>query len=103
MRCIWQFPDSLRWTSALSVALAVVFVVIVVGVTLWKLVTGGISMPRLTPDVYDQKSFWHLFTVIPVMVTAYICHHNGNFYASRVLFTKLQFHYFRIKFFTSSQ
>ena len=86
----------------MSVALAVVFVVILVGVTLWKLVTGGISMPRLAPDVYDQKSFWHLFTVIPVMVTAYICHHNGNFYASRFLFTKLQFHYFRIKFFTSS-
>ena len=70
--------DSLKWTSALSVALAVVFVVIIVGVTMWKLFAGEISMPRLTPDVYDQKSFWRLFTVIPVIMTAYICHHNGT-------------------------
>lgn len=69
--------DSLKWTSALSVALAVVFVCIIVGVTLWKMVAGEIDWPRLTPDVNDQASFWRLFTVIPVMVTAYICHHNG--------------------------
>lgn len=70
--------DSLKWTSALSVALAVVFVIIIAGVTMWKLVAGEISWPRLTPDVHDQQSFWRLFTVIPVMVTAYICHHNGT-------------------------
>lgn len=69
--------DSLKWTSALSVALAVVFVVIVAGVTMWKLVAGDIPWPRLTPEVHDQKSFWRLFTVIPVIMTAYICHHNG--------------------------
>jgi sodium-coupled neutral amino acid transporter 2 len=51
-------------------------VVIIAGVTIWKLVAGNISWPRLTPDVHDLKSFWRLFTVIPVMVTAYICHHN---------------------------
>ncbi|XP_024403998.1 amino acid transporter AVT6A [Physcomitrium patens] len=72
----FRHVDSLKWTSALSVALAVVFVVIVAGVTIWKLFAGEISWPRLTPDVYDQKTFWRLFTVIPVMVTAYICHHN---------------------------
>jgi len=69
--------DSLKWTSALSVALAVVFVVIVAGVTMWKLLAGDIPRPRLTPEVHDQKSFWRLFTVIPVIMTAYICHHNG--------------------------
>lgn len=68
--------DSLKWTSALSVALAVVFVVIVAGVAMWKLLAGDIPWPRLTPDVHDQKSFWRLFTVIPVIMTAYICHHN---------------------------
>jgi sodium-coupled neutral amino acid transporter 2 len=71
--------DSLKWTSALSVALAVVFVVIVVAVTLWKLVAGQINWPRLMPDVSDLASFWRLFTVIPIMMTAYICHHNGKF------------------------
>jgi sodium-coupled neutral amino acid transporter 2 len=70
--------DSLKWTSALSVALAVVFVVIVVAVTLWKLVAGQINWPRLMPDVSDLASFWRLFTVIPIMMTAYICHHNGK-------------------------
>ena len=72
-------PDSLKWTSALAVALAVVFVVIVVAVTLWKLVAGEINWPRLTPNVYDLKSIGGLFTAIPVMMTAYICHHNGKF------------------------
>jgi hypothetical protein len=82
MVCLLWGPclaDSLKWSSALSVALALVFVVITVAVALWKLVAGEIEWPRLTPDVHDATSFWHLFTVVPVMVTAYICHHNGLF------------------------
>jgi sodium-coupled neutral amino acid transporter 2 len=76
----------------LSVALAVVFVVIIAGVTMWKLVAGEISWPRLTPDVHDQASFWKLFTVVPVMVTAYICHHNGMKVPSLVLFEIISRH-----------
>ncbi|KAJ7522833.1 hypothetical protein O6H91_18G028600 [Diphasiastrum complanatum] len=68
--------DSLKFSSALSVALAIVFVVIMAGIAIAKLVAGKIPMPRLLPDVHDQYSFWKLFTVVPVMVTAYICHHN---------------------------
>ncbi|XP_059645663.1 amino acid transporter AVT6A-like [Cornus florida] len=68
--------DSLRFTSALSVALAVVFLVITVGITFIKLINGSILMPRLLPDVSDLASFWKLFTVVPVLVTAYICHYN---------------------------
>ncbi|KAG8384558.1 hypothetical protein BUALT_Bualt04G0130300 [Buddleja alternifolia] len=68
--------DSLRYTSALSVALAVVFLVIMVGITLFKLVDGSILMPRLLPNVTDLTSFLNLFTVVPVLVTAYICHYN---------------------------
>lgn len=68
--------DSLRYTSALSVALAVVFVVITAGVAIIKLINGSIGMPRLMPKLVDQASFWRLFTVVPVLVTAYICHHN---------------------------
>lgn len=69
--------DSLRFTSALSVALAVVFLVIAVGISVVKIISGGISMPRLFPAVNDVTSIFNLFTVVPVFVTAYICHYNG--------------------------
>ncbi|OIT29468.1 PREDICTED: sodium-coupled neutral amino acid transporter 5-like [Nicotiana attenuata] len=68
--------DSLRFTSALSVALAVVFLVVTVGITVFKLMNGTILMPRLLPDAYDLTSFLKLFTVVPILVTAYICHYN---------------------------
>ncbi|GER49253.1 amino acid transporter family protein [Striga asiatica] len=68
--------DSLRYTSALSVALAVVFLVITVGITLFKLINGTTLMPRLFPDVNNLTSFLNLFTAVPVLVTAFICHYN---------------------------
>ena len=68
--------DSLRFTSALSVALAVVFLVIAVGIAVVKIFSGGIAMPRLFPVTTDVASFFRLFTVVPVFVTAYICHYN---------------------------
>ncbi|KAL9225662.1 hypothetical protein vseg_001558 [Gypsophila vaccaria] len=68
--------DSLRYTSALSVGLAVVFVAITAGVAIVKLLEGTIRMPALFPELVDQASFWKLFTTIPILVTAYICHHN---------------------------
>ncbi|KAH6791263.1 Transmembrane amino acid transporter family protein [Perilla frutescens var. frutescens] len=68
--------DSLRYTSALSVALAVVFLVITVGITLYKLIDGTVLMPRLFPEVPNLTSVLNLFTVVPVLVTAYICHYN---------------------------
>ncbi|KAJ8549969.1 hypothetical protein K7X08_033676 [Anisodus acutangulus] len=39
---------------------------------------GTILMPRLLPDVFDMTSFLKLFTVVPVLVTAYICHYNDQ-------------------------
>ncbi|KDO81425.1 hypothetical protein CISIN_1g012823mg [Citrus sinensis] len=68
--------DSLRYTSALSVGLAIVFVVITAGVAIVKTIDGSISMPCLLPEISKQASFWKLFTTFPVLVTAYICHHN---------------------------
>ncbi|KAG0468293.1 hypothetical protein HPP92_017621 [Vanilla planifolia] len=68
--------DSLRYTSALSVALAVVFVVITAGIAVIKLLSGSIPMPRLFPVVTDLASVWSLFTAVPVLVTAFICHYN---------------------------
>lgn len=68
--------DSLRYTSAVSVALAVVFVVITAGIAIIKLMRRQIPMPKLFPDVDDWPSIWRLFTAAPVLVTAYICHYN---------------------------
>ena len=73
----FHLTDSLRYTSALSVGLAVVFLVIMVGISVMKLISGTVMMPRLLPDITDLNSFWKLFTVVPVLVTAYICHYNG--------------------------
>ncbi|KAL9323598.1 hypothetical protein ACSQ67_008455 [Phaseolus vulgaris] len=68
--------DSLKFTSALSVGLAVVFLVIAVGISIFKIIIGGIGMPRLFPIITDLTSILELFTVVPVLVTAYICHYN---------------------------
>lgn len=66
--------------------LAIVFVAITAGVATAKLMDGSIGMPRLMPKVIDQASFWQLFTTVPILVTAYICHHNGKFVLSCLAF-----------------
>ncbi|KAL5974414.1 hypothetical protein ACLOJK_031079 [Asimina triloba] len=71
-----KFKNSLRFTSTLSVALAMVFVAVLVGITIMKLINGSIAMPRWFPEITDMESVWKLFTVVPVIVTAYICHYN---------------------------
>nr|XP_043639312.1 amino acid transporter AVT6A-like [Erigeron canadensis] len=68
--------DSLSVTSSLAVALAVVFLIITAGIAIYKIVDGSLPMPRLLPDVTDINSVWNLFTAVPVLVTAYICHFN---------------------------
>ncbi|KAI3816461.1 hypothetical protein L1987_16159 [Smallanthus sonchifolius] len=68
--------DSLSVTSGLAVALAVVFLIITAGIAIFKLADGSLPMPRLLPDVTDINSVWNLFTAVPVLVTAYICHFN---------------------------
>ncbi|KAL2595693.1 hypothetical protein AAZV13_11G056000 [Glycine max] len=35
-------------------------------------------MPRLFPIITDVASVLELFTVVPVLVTAYTCHYNGT-------------------------
>lgn len=62
----------------MSVALAVVFVVITAGIAVVKLIDGSIAMPRWLPTISNISSVWKLFTVVPVLVTAYICHYNGK-------------------------
>ncbi|CAA0841882.1 Unknown protein [Striga hermonthica] len=68
--------NSLRYTSTLSVTLVVVFLVITVGITVFKLINGTTLMPRLFPDVNNLTSFLNLFTIIHVLITAYIYHYN---------------------------
>ncbi|CAF2106463.1 unnamed protein product [Brassica napus] len=68
--------DTLRFTSALSLVLAVVFLVITAGIVVTKFYRGGLMKPRLFPNVTDLSSVWKLFTVVPVLVNAYICHSN---------------------------
>jgi hypothetical protein len=70
--------DSLSYTSAISVALAIVFVIITAGIAIVKLIAGQIPMPKLFPAVSDLASVWELFTAVPVLVTAYVCHYNGT-------------------------
>ncbi|KAL2317871.1 hypothetical protein Fmac_031747 [Flemingia macrophylla] len=72
----FQRVDSLRYTSALSVGFAIVFVVITAGIAIVKFIDGSIGMPRLMPKFTGMESFWKLFTTIPILVSAYICHHN---------------------------
>lgn len=80
--------DSLKFTSAFAVAMAIVFLVITVGVTSFKLIKGNIAKPRLLPAITDTNSVWKLFTVVPVLVTSYVCHFNGKksvFFAAKLL------------------
>ncbi|KAJ0492651.1 putative amino acid transporter, transmembrane domain-containing protein [Helianthus annuus] len=68
--------DSLSVTSGLAVALAVVFLIVLAGIAIVKMASGSLPMPRFLPDVTDLNSVWNLFTAVPVLVTAYICHFN---------------------------
>ncbi|CAN1795039.1 Amino acid transporter AVT6A [Linum perenne] len=58
-----EWFDSLKFSSAIAVALAAVFLFITAGIVAVKLVNGTLSMPSL-------------FTTVPVLVTAFICHFN---------------------------
>uniref|UniRef100_A0A161XZJ6 Amino acid transporter transmembrane domain-containing protein n=1 Tax=Daucus carota subsp. sativus TaxID=79200 RepID=A0A161XZJ6_DAUCS len=68
--------DSLRFTSAISFVLAVLFIVVLIGVTIYKLIEGSIKTPTWFPEVDSATSFLNLFTAVPVLVCAYLCHFN---------------------------
>lgn len=68
--------DSLRFTSAISFVLAIVFIVVLIGVTIYKLIDGSIKTPTWFPNVDSTTSFFNLFTAVPVLVCAYLCHFN---------------------------
>ncbi|XP_021824814.1 amino acid transporter AVT6D-like isoform X2 [Prunus avium] len=60
-----------RHTSAVSILLAVVFVVICSAMAIYALCKGKTQKPRLFPDFAHQVSVFDLFTTIPILVTVH--------------------------------
>ncbi|XP_071732269.1 amino acid transporter AVT6C-like [Rutidosis leptorrhynchoides] len=63
--------ESLGHASAVSILLAVVFVVIISGMAIYATFHGKTQQLRLFPDFSDGFGFFNLFTTIPVMATAF--------------------------------
>ncbi|KAL5228483.1 hypothetical protein ABZP36_016748 [Zizania latifolia] len=68
--------DSLKFTSALSILLAVVFMLISLGIAVYALFSGTAKMPRMFPDFSRLSSPFELFTAVPVIVVAFTFHFN---------------------------
>lgn len=73
-------PDSLRHASAISILLAVLFVVICSMMAIHAMWEGKTQKLRLVPDFSHGVTFTELFTTIPVFATAFGCHVNGKTY-----------------------
>ncbi|KAG5558084.1 hypothetical protein RHGRI_008105 [Rhododendron griersonianum] len=73
---LFQRVESLRFSSAVSVLLAVVFVGICFAMAISALLEGKTRRPRLVPQLDNGASFFNLFTAIPVIVTAFTFHFN---------------------------
>ncbi|KGN50711.1 amino acid transporter AVT6C-like isoform X2 [Cucumis sativus] len=73
---LYQRVDSLRFSSFVSVVLAVVFVGISSVMAVMAIVEGKTKRTRLVPEVEDETSFFELFTAVPVIVTAFTFHFN---------------------------
>ncbi|PPR89518.1 hypothetical protein GOBAR_AA31167 [Gossypium barbadense] len=71
-----QWIDSLSMTSAASVALAVIFVVVCFAVAFIKLIEGKLEALRMSPDFGSKMEILDLLVVIPIMTNAYVCHFN---------------------------
>ncbi|KAH9616375.1 hypothetical protein KSS87_004576 [Heliosperma pusillum] len=67
---------SLKFSSAASVFLAVVFIGISCVMATSAVFQGKAEKPRLFPDLTGQVSFFNLFTAVPVIVTAFTFHFN---------------------------
>ncbi|WOK95072.1 hypothetical protein Cni_G03779 [Canna indica] len=74
--CALEKIDSLSLTSAASVALAVVFVIVSCIIALVKLFEGQITAPRMGPDFGSKAAILDLLVVVPIMTNAYVCHFN---------------------------
>uniref|UniRef100_A0ACD5VSJ7 Uncharacterized protein n=1 Tax=Avena sativa TaxID=4498 RepID=A0ACD5VSJ7_AVESA len=68
--------DSLRFTSAVSILLAAVFMLITMGIAVYTILSGTAKMPRMLPDFSRLSSPFELFTAVPVIVVAFTFHFN---------------------------
>ncbi|KAL6131677.1 hypothetical protein ACLB2K_070051 [Fragaria x ananassa] len=68
--------ESLGFSSAISVLLAVVFVGISSVLAILAIFEGKTKTPRLVPSLDQQTTFFDLFTAVPVIVTAFTFHFN---------------------------
>ncbi|XP_021824817.1 amino acid transporter AVT6C-like isoform X2 [Prunus avium] len=68
--------ESLKYSSAIAVLLAVVFVGISSAMAIYAIFEGKTSNPKLIPSLDKQTSFFDLFTAVPVIVTAFTFHFN---------------------------
>ncbi|GAV62463.1 Aa_trans domain-containing protein [Cephalotus follicularis] len=63
--------DSLRYSSAISILLAVIFVVISSVMAIYALLKGKTQKMRLLPDFANQVNVFDLFTTIPILVAGF--------------------------------
>lgn len=70
--------DSLKFTSGISILLAIVFVATSSAMAVYAMWQGKTQKIRLFPDFANQVSTFDLFTTIPVFVTSFGLHVNGN-------------------------
>ncbi|KAI9110675.1 hypothetical protein K1719_018113 [Acacia pycnantha] len=73
---LYRRVESLRFSSAISTLLAVAFVGICSGMAITALIAGKTHPPRFLPEFNRHTSFFDLFTVVPVIVTAFTFHFN---------------------------
>ncbi|KAK6270512.1 PREDICTED: putative sodium-coupled neutral amino acid transporter 7 [Theobroma cacao] len=73
---LFRRVESLRFSSAIAVFLAVLFVAISSVMAISALFQGKTESPRLLPHLDNKTSFFDLFTAVPVIVTAFTFHFN---------------------------
>ncbi|KAG4196255.1 hypothetical protein ERO13_A06G159300v2 [Gossypium hirsutum] len=73
---VFKRVESLRYSSAISVFLAVVFVGISSVMAIMALLEGKTNSPRMVPELDNKAAFFDLFTAVPVIVTAFTFHFN---------------------------
>ncbi|XP_062092406.1 amino acid transporter AVT6C-like [Humulus lupulus] len=68
--------ELLKFSSFISVLLALVFVGICTVMAIIALIQGKTKDPKLIPHLDEQTSFFDLFTAVPVIVAAFTFHFN---------------------------
>ncbi|XP_019255084.1 PREDICTED: putative sodium-coupled neutral amino acid transporter 7 [Nicotiana attenuata] len=73
---LYRRVESLWFSSAVAILLAIVFVGICTVMAVIAIAEGQIVRPRMLPELNSTSSFFNLFTAIPVIVTAFAFHFN---------------------------